>query len=82
MYCRFSPDAEGVYSRASCTWFIFAVMSFVPSYTAVTSWYSEKDLVKKELNQRQYSVNAMFFSRALVTVPFQTLQCLIFVAIV
>ena len=61
--------------------FVFAVMSFTPSYTAVTGWHNERYLVKKELQQRQYGVTAMYLSRTIVTTPFQCMQCLVFVAI-
>ena len=83
MYCKsFTADSDGLYSRISCIWFALAVMSFTPSYTAVTAWQSERYLVKKELQQRQYGVNAMYVSRAVVTLPFQCLQCLVFTGIV
>ncbi len=77
----FTLDSDGVSNRASCIWFAFAVMSFVPSYTAATSWHSERHLVKKELQQRQYGVTSWYLARTLVTLPFQCLQCLLFVSI-
>ncbi|GAX76975.1 hypothetical protein CEUSTIGMA_g4422.t1 [Chlamydomonas eustigma] len=81
MYFRFTDDSNGVYNRASCVWFSLAVMCFTPSYTAATSWHVEKGLIRKELQQRQYSVLALCFSRSVVTLPFQLLQCLLFVAV-
>lgn len=56
-------------------------MSFTPSYTAVTSWHSERLLVSRELKQRQYGITPMYLSRTLVLLPAQVMQCLVFVAV-
>ena len=80
--CGTATLASGIPANAAafCR-FVFAVMSFTPSYTAVTGWHNERYLVKKELQQRQYGVTAMYISRTIVTTPFQCMQCLVFVSI-
>lgn len=74
-------DEDGVQNRFACIWFAFAVMSFTPSYTTVYNFIAERPLVSKELEQRQYSIIAMYLARALVLIPIQLAQCLVFVSI-
>jgi len=82
MYHKLGDEVpNGVYDRAACIWFSFAVMSFTPSYTAVTSWDKERLLLKRELQQRQYNVTSFYIARQLVTVPFECLQTVVFVAV-
>jgi len=81
MYVQFSDDADGVYDRAACIWFSLAIMSFTPSYTAATSWGRDRPLMRKELQQRQYSITSLYLSRTLTLLPVEAVQCAAFVAI-
>lgn len=82
MYHRVTLDLEdGVYSRVACIWFAFAVMSFTPSYTAVTNWDKDRLLLRRELQQKQYGITSYYLARYMVTLPFVMIQCLVFVGI-
>lgn len=82
MYHRFNHKlGQGDYDRIACIWFSFAVLSFTPSYTAVTAWDKERLLLKRELGQKLYSVSAYYVARYAVLVPFEVAQCLLFVSI-
>lgn len=47
----------------------------------MTNWASERLLLKRELGQRLYGVNAYYLARYSVLLPFEVLQCLLFVAV-
>jgi len=55
-----------------------AVLSFTPSYTAVTVWDRERVLLRREAGQAMYSVTSWFLARTIVTVPTQIIQTLLF----
>jgi ABC-type multidrug transport system permease subunit len=55
-----------------------AVLSFTPSYTAVTVWDRERILLRREASQAMYSVTSWFAARTIVTVPTQIIQTLLF----
>jgi ATP-binding cassette, subfamily G (WHITE), member 2 len=55
-----------------------AVLSFTPSYTAVTVWDRERVLLRREAGQAMYSVTSWFAARTIVTVPTQIIQTLLF----
>ncbi|KAG1681175.1 hypothetical protein FOA52_015618 [Chlamydomonas sp. UWO 241] len=81
IYVQFDATDDGVYDRAACIWLSLAIMSFTPSYTALVSWNSTRSLLRKELNQKQYSVTALYISRALVLLPIEAIQVAAFVSI-
>lgn len=82
MYCKFPDDAqEGTFNRLSCIWFAFAVLSFTPSYTAVTNWEKERHLLKRELGQGLYTVSSFYVARTVALVPFEVLQCAMFTGV-
>ncbi|MEW5301220.1 MAG: hypothetical protein WDW36_004093 [Sanguina aurantia] len=83
MYVRLTKSiADGaVFDRAACIWFLLTVLSFTPSYTAITNWDSERVLLRRELGNKLYRINAFYLARLIVLLPFQLLQCALFVLI-
>lgn len=55
-----------------------AVLSFTPSYTAVTIWDRERVLLRREVGQGMYTVAAYFGANTVVNGPIQVLQVLLF----
>lgn len=51
------------------------------SYTAVINWDKERQLLKRETHQRLYSIFTAYTARTLVLLPFQAVQCVLFVLI-
>ena len=79
MYLQLNNSVlTGVPDRLASLWFGFAVLSFTPSYTAVTIWDRERVLLRREAGQAMYSVSAWFTARTVVTIPMQIVQTLIF----
>jgi ABC-type multidrug transport system permease subunit len=79
MYLQLNDSVEtGVNDRLASLWFGMAVLSFTPSYTAVTVWDRERVLLRREAGQAMYSVTSWFAARTLVTVPTQIIQTLLF----
>jgi hypothetical protein len=75
----FTIAAPGaMYNRSSAVFFAFAVMSFTPSFTAITTWQEDRHLVKREITQRQYTFLSYYLSRNAVLYPLQIAQCLLF----
>ncbi|KAG2499529.1 hypothetical protein HYH03_002475 [Edaphochlamys debaryana] len=82
MYCRFNNVmGEGDFDRSSCIFFSLAILCFTPSYTAITNWGAERVLLKREVDQGLYPLFAYYVARYSVIVPFELLQCLLFLAI-
>ncbi|GFH23307.1 ATP-binding cassette sub-family G member 1, partial [Haematococcus lacustris] len=68
----FTDDlAGGVTNRTACIWFAFAVLCFTPAYTTVAGWDTARQLLKRELSQRQYNVFTYYVARTIVVLPFQ-----------
>lgn len=83
MYQGLSGDAvDGVFDRSACIWFIFAILCFTPSYTAIATWDQQRHLLRRELKQQQYSIFAYYLSRNAVLIPFQLMQCALFTCVV
>ncbi|KAH7619174.1 hypothetical protein Ndes2526B_g06126 [Nannochloris sp. 'desiccata'] len=79
MYLQLNNSVEtGVNDRLASLWFGMAVLSFTPSYTAVTVWDRERVLLRREVGQAMYSVSSWFAARTIVTVPTQIIQTLLF----
>jgi ATP-binding cassette subfamily G (WHITE) protein 2 len=79
MYLQLNNSVEtGVSDRMASLWFGMAVLSFTPSYTAVTIWDRERVLLRREVGQAMYSVSSWFAARTIVTVPTQIIQTLLF----
>lgn len=79
MYLQVNNSVEtGVQDRLASLWFGMAVLSFTPSFTAVTIWDRERVLLRREAGQAMYSVSAWFAARTAITVPMQVAQTLLF----
>lgn len=79
MYLQVNNSVEtGVQDRLASLWFGMAVLSFTPSFTAVTVWDRERVLLRREAGQAMYSVSAWFAARTAITVPMQIAQTLLF----
>ncbi|GAB4821715.1 hypothetical protein N2152v2_008761 [Parachlorella kessleri] len=75
MYLQLSHSlATGVSDRVASLWFAMAVLSFTPSYTAVTQWDKERVLLRKESGSGMYSLQAWFCSKTLTVAPIQIAQ--------
>lgn len=82
MYLQVNNSVEtGVSDRAASMWFALAVLSFTPSYTAVTLWDRDRILLRRETAQRMYSVSAWFAARTLTAWPMEIMQTLIFTVV-
>lgn len=82
VYLRLTDSADtGVPDRLASLWFILAVLSFTPSYTACVAWDSERLLLKRETGQGMYSPAAFFGAKTLTVVPVQVAQTVLFCAI-
>ncbi|KAL6761569.1 P-loop containing nucleoside triphosphate hydrolase protein [Haematococcus lacustris] len=78
----FTDDlAGGVTNRTACIWFAFAVLCFTPAYTTVAGWDTARQLLKRELSQRQYNVFTYYVARTIVVLPFQAAQCMLFTGV-
>lgn len=79
MYLRLNNSVEtGVQDRLASLWFGMAVLSFTPSFTAVTIWDRERVLLRREAGQSLYSVSAWFIAKTAIVIPMQILQTLLF----
>lgn len=79
MYLRLNNSVEtGVQDRLASLWFGMAVLSFTPSFTAVTIWDRERILLRREAGQSLYSVSAWFIAKTAIVIPMQILQTLLF----
>ena len=79
MYLQLNNSIEtGVQDRLASIWFGMAVLSFTPSYTAVTVWDKDRILLRREAGQAMYNVSAWVAARSIVVIPLQCLQTLVF----
>ena len=79
MYLQLNNSVEtGVSDRLASLWFGMAVLSFTPSFSAVTVWDRERVLLRREAGQSLYSLGSWFAARTAVTVPMQIAQTLLF----
>lgn len=79
MYLQLNNSIEtGVQDRLASIWFGMAVLSFTPSYTAVTVWDRERVLLRRECGQAMYRVWSWYLAKAIVGIPLQCLQTLFF----
>ena len=79
MYLQLNNSVEtGVNDRLASLWFGMAVLSFTPSYTAVTLWDRDRVLLRREVGQAMYSMSSWFAARTAVIIPIQILQTLMF----
>lgn len=75
MYLRVGDSADaGARDRVASIWFSMAILSFVPSYTALTVWDRERVLLRREIAQGMYGVTAWYTARTLTVTPFQIAQ--------
>lgn len=82
MYLRLNNSVEtGVPDRLASVWFGMAVLSFTPSYTAVTVWDRDRVLLRREVNQSMYSVTSWFMARTCINAPMQLIQTFLFAII-
>lgn len=60
MYLRLNHSTTtGLSDRLASLWFGLAILSFTPSYTAVTIWDKDRLLLRRESQQGMYSVRQM-----------------------
>lgn len=82
VYLRLSDSvATGVPDRLSSLWFMLAVLSFTPAYTATVAWDSERLLLRRETGQGMYSPGAWFAAKTITVVPVQVVQTTLFCVI-
>ncbi|KAG2497027.1 hypothetical protein HYH03_005030 [Edaphochlamys debaryana] len=82
VYARFSSDlGVGDYARSTCVFVMLCTLSNVPPNTAVATWHEERVLLKRELDDRLYSVTAYYLARYSVLMPFALAQVSIFLTI-
>ena len=57
MYLQLNDSvASGLPDRLASLWFALAILSFTPSYTAITIWDPDRKLLRRESSQGMYSV--------------------------
>ena len=79
MYLQLSNNiSTGVQDRLASIWFGMAVLSFTPSYTAVTVWDSDRVLLRRESGQGMYTVASWYIAKSMVSIPLQIIQTLLF----
>ncbi|PSC69816.1 ATP-binding cassette sub-family G member 2 [Micractinium conductrix] len=82
VYLQLSDSVEtGVPDRLSSLWFVLAILSFTPSYTAMVSWDSERLLVRRETGQGMYRPAAWFAAKTLTLLPVSVAQTTTFAVI-
>ncbi|KAG2497031.1 hypothetical protein HYH03_005034 [Edaphochlamys debaryana] len=82
VYARFSSDlGVGDYARSTCVFVMLCTLGNVPPNTAVATWHEERVLLKRELDDRLYSVTAYYLARYSVLLPFALAQVSIFLTI-
>ncbi|KFM27641.1 ATP-binding cassette sub-family G member 2 [Auxenochlorella protothecoides] len=82
MYLRLNHSTTtGLSDRLASLWFGLAILSFTPSYTAVTIWDKDRLLLRRESQQGMYSIPAWFLARTLTVTPMQIAQTTLFCCI-
>ncbi|KAG2497029.1 hypothetical protein HYH03_005032 [Edaphochlamys debaryana] len=82
VYARFNNIlGEGDYARSTCVFVMLCTFGNVPPNTAVATWHEERVLLKRELDDRLYSVTAYYLARYSVLLPFALAQVSIFLTI-
>lgn len=72
---------SGPTDRVASIWFSMAILSFTPSYTAVTVWDRERVLLRRELQQGMYGPLSWYLARTLTVTPFQIVQTMLYAVI-
>lgn len=79
MYLQLNNGVStGVQDRIGSIWFGMAVLSFTPSFTAVTAWDRERILLSRECGQGLYSIASWYFAKTIIMIPLQTVQTLLY----
>lgn len=82
MYLRLNHSiATGVNDRIASMWFALAILSFTPSYTAVTQWERERVLLRRETQGGMYTIRSWFLAKTATVTPVQAAQTAFFVVV-